>query len=77
MDLAWAVRRRQAKKVAFQFLYDVQVRSSTMMMICHGESAKSFTQVVMTALQISDQIKVEEAEPSVRSSSWDPNSLAP
>lgn len=51
VDLAWAVREAASKESRFQFLYDVQVRSSTMMMICQA-SAKSFTQVVMTALQI-------------------------
>ena len=53
MDLAWAVREAASKESRFQFLYDVQVRSSTMMMICQA-SAESFAQVVAAAAGLTE-----------------------
>ena len=70
VDLAQAVREAASKKSRFQFLYDVQVRSSTIIMVPDGSgtltvcqaSAESFTWVVTTALQ--KKPKVKEVKPS-------------
>lgn len=59
VDLAWAVSEAAHKGSRFQFLYDVQVRSTTVMMVPRisctltiGQArAESFAWAVVTALQ--------------------------
>lgn len=70
VDLAQAVREAASKTSRFQFLYDVQVRSNTMIMVPDGSctltvcqaSAESLTWVVTTALQMRKP-KIKEVKP--------------